>query len=606
MSQITANKEENTGMTKIVNDRTASENTGTETETMSAEKESIDEKTEKTAMETNITGTEITDMETEMTGTEAVMIDTETEIIDKTKHKKWKKREKKEKQPMDKAKKKKMRRRIAAFVAVVLIAVFFIRNSIVAKNTNPVVYTMEASVEDVEQTLRTGGTVKSMESKSYFASVAAPVSEVMVSAGDKVKKGDVLLKYDEAALAQTRQEAELKLASNEGNYDSSIYKNDQYIADLSEANTNLDVLDQQISDNENYLKELQKKIEDKKAWYANQGALLQVSLLEWEKTIQDEKQALNERNAEEAQRDMNDKEKREKEEKDDAAKSQIDSDEEVYLGLQQEVQYNAYEQQNNQEIRDLQREAADVEALIADYKEYRAEMVSQKTTSENGVLDAGSKDKLEADTALQKLENGETLAAVDAVKDGVLADFAGVVTEVEIVEGATPAENSKLLVLESMEKVLVRVNVSKYDLEKLAVGQRAEVDIAGRTYEGEVAKIDGMATVNSNGSAVVSVDITIDNPDEGIFLGVEEKVTVHTALAEGVVAIPMELINSDREGDFVYVEDNGIVAKRRVTVGISSESVCEIKDGLAAGEKVILSNGEELEEGMPVTAVLQE
>lgn len=569
MSQITANKEENTEMTRTVNDQAASENTGTETETMDAKKESIDEEKEK------------------------------------TKPKKWRKREKKERQPMDKAKKKKLRRRIVAFAAVVLIAAFFIRNSIVAKNANPVVYTTEASVEDVEQTLRTGGTVKSMESKSYFAPVSVPVSEVMVSAGDKVKKGDVLLKYDETALAQTRQEAELKLASNEGNYDSSIYKNNQYIADLSEANTNLDVLDQQIEDNENYLKELNKKIEDKKAWYANQGALLQVSLLEWEKTIQDEKQALDERNAEEAQRDMNDKEKREKEEKDDAAKGQIASDEEVYLGLQQEVQYNAYEQQNNQEIRDLQREAADVEALIADYKEYRAQMESQKTSSESGVLDAGSKDKLEADTELQKLENGEILAAVDTVEKGVLADFAGVVTEVEIEEGATPAKDGKLLVLESMENVVVRVNVSKYDLEKLAVGQRAEVDIAGKTYEGEVAKIDGMATVNNNGNAVVGVDITIENPDDGIFLGVEAKVNIHTALAEGVVAIPMELINSDREGDFVYVEDNGIVTKRRVTMGISSESACEIKEGLAAGEKVILSGGAELEEGMAVTAIPQ-
>lgn len=592
MSQITANKkEENTEMTRVVSDRTVSENTGTETEITGVKKESIDGETDKTDRETNITGAE--------------MIDTETENTEKTKHKKWRKREKKERRPMDKAKKKKLRRRIVAFAAVVLIAAFFIRNSIVAKNANPVVYTTEASVEDVEQTLRTGGTVQSMESKSYFAPVAVPVSEVMVSAGDKVEKGDVLLKYDETALAQTRQEAELKLASNEGNYDSSIYKNNQYIADLSEANTNLDVLDQQIEDNENYLKELNKKIEDKKAWYANQGALLQVSLLEWEKTIQDEKQALDERNAEEAQRDMNDEEKREKEEKDDAAKGQIASDEEVYLELQQEVQYNAYEQQNNQEIRDLQREAADVEALIADYKEYRAQMESQKTSSESGVLDAGSKDKLEADTELQKLENGEILAAVDTVENGVLADFAGVVTEVEIEEGATPAKDGKLLVLESMEKVLVRVNVSKYDLEKLAVGQRAEVDIAGRIYEGEVDKIDGMATVNNNGTAVVGVDITIENPDDGIFLGVEAKVNVHTALAEGVVAIPIELVNSDREGDFVYVEDNGIVAKRRVTVGISSESVCEIKEGLEAGEKVISSSGEELEEGMPVTAIPQ-
>ncbi len=599
MSQTTANKEKITEMAEEINEQATSVTAGTETETMSAKTESIDTETaENTDMGTNTTGTEMIDTETENT-------EKTTEITRKTKYKRWRKREKKERQPMDKAKKKKLRRRIAACTAAVLILAFFVRNSIVAKNTNPVVYTMEASTEDVEQMLRTGGTVKSMESKSYFAAVEVPVGEVMVAAGDKVKKGDVLLTYDETALEQTRQEAELKLASNEGNYDSSIYKNNQYIADLSEANTNLGVLDQQIEDNENYLKELNKKIEDKKAWYANQGALLQVSLLEWEKTIQDEKQALDERNAEEAQRDMNDREKREKEEKDEAAKGQIASDEEVYLELQQEVQYNSYEQQNNQEIRDLEREAADVEALIADYKEYRAEMVSQKTSSENGVLDEGSKDKLEADTALQKLESGETLAAVDTVENGVLADFAGVVTEVEIEEGATPAKDGKLLVLESMEKVLVRVSVSKYDLEKLAVGQRAEVDIAGRTYEGEVAKIDGMATVNNNGTAVVGVDITIENPDDGIFLGVEAKVNVHTALAEGVVAIPIELVNSDREGDFVYVEDNGIVAKRRVTVGISSESVCEIKEGLAAGEKVILSGGAELEEGMPVTAIPQ-
>lgn len=529
-----------------------------------------------------------------------------TDVVNDTKENKKEKKAKKEKKPMDKAKKKKIRRRIAVLVIVVLVAGFFVRNSIMAKNTLPTVFTMEVTIEDVEQTLRTNGTVKSMETKSYFAAVMVPVSEVKVAVGDKVKKGDVLLKFDEAALSEARQEAELKLASSQGDYSSSLYKNNKYLADLSEANTNLPVLEQQISDHETYLKGLQKTIEDKKAWYANQGALLQVSLLEWEKTISDEKKALEERNAYEAEsQDMDDKEKREKRERDDAAKNQIAQDEETLLSLQEQVQYNSYEQQNNQEIRDLEREAAEIEKIIADAKELKAKMESQKEASEDAMMDTGSKEKLEADTALQKLTNGGTLESIQEVESGITADFAGVVTEINAVEGATPAENGKLVVLESTDKVVIHANVSKYDLEKLAVGQSAEIDIAGNMYEGKVDKIEGMATTNNNGAAVVGVDIGIEKPDENIFLGVEAKVVVHTAKAEGVTTIPMELVNSDRDGDFVYVEENGLVEKRRITVGISNESLCEVKEGLSVGDKVIMSMGQEFEEGMAVTAVPQ-
>ena len=101
----------------------------------------------------------------------------------------------------------------------------------------------------------------------------------------------------------------------------------------------------------------------------------------------------------------------------------------------------------------------------------------------------------------------------------------------------------------------------------------------------------------------MGVDVGIDNPDENIFLGVEAKVYVHMAKAEGVVTVPIEVINSDREGDFVYVEENGVVAKRRITVGISSDSASEVKEGLSEGDNVIMANGMEFEEGTAVTAM---
>lgn len=510
---------------------------------------------------------------------------------------------KKEKKPWDKEKKKKVRRRVIAGVLAVLVVTFFVRNSLMAKNAAPMVTTVTASVGDVEQTLSTGGTVKSDETRTYFAPVSVEVGEVNVSTGDAVKKGDVILTFDAKALSEKKQEAEYKMASNEGGYESSVHKNNEYIADLSEADTNLAVLEQQIADNENLLDELNKKIEEKKAGWNYNGTNLNVSVLEWQSIISDDEQALADLKEREARGEFYDYDEDEIKEMYNEAEIKLANDRDILLNLQIQTQYNGYEEQNNKEVRELQRQAKDVEELIASYKEYKAEMKSQKESSENGVLDAGGKAKLEADTALEKLTNQEKLDAIAEVENGLRADFGGVVTELEAVAGQPPTESGKLVTIESTEKVYVRLNVSKYDLEKIAEGQKADIDIAGRTYEGTVRKIDGMATKNDSGAMVVGVDVGIDNPDENIFLGVEAKVYVHMAKAEGVVTVPIEVINSDREGDFVYVEENGVVAKRRITVGISSDSASEVKEGLSEGDNVIMANGMEFEEGTAVTAM---
>lgn len=517
---------------------------------------------------------------------------------------KKKKKEKTPRVPMDKKKKKIIRRCVLGGIAAV-IAVFIASRSMAAKNAPMVVYTMPVTVEDIEEMMSTSGTVKSEEAMTYFAPLEAKVGTVDVAAGDSVKKGQKLLAFDAEALSEAKQIAELNLQANEGGYESSIHKDNQYLAKLGEANVNLEVLDQQIADNENYLKELKKKAEDKKAWYANQGALLQVSLLEWEKKINDEKKALEERNAQELKDGVDDDDK-EKKEKDEAAKWQIAADEEVYLNLQEQVQYNSYDQQNNQEIRDIEREIAAVEKLIGEYEAYRTEMKTQKETSENGSMDQGSRRQLEANTEKERMENQEDITSIEEVESGITAAFNGVVTEVEAVEGQTMQEGAKLVTLESTEKVKVEISVSKYDLEKIKAGQAADINIAGKEYKGKVTKINRMATTNASGTAVVGAEIEILNPDADIYLGVEARVEIHISKVAGAVAVPVELINADQEGDFVFVAQDGLVVKKRLTLGISSDSCSEVKEGLSEGEQVIVTTGQELEEGMQVTAVAQQ
>lgn len=485
---------------------------------------------------------------------------------EKKREKLEKKKEKKEKKnKADKPKKKLKKRWIFGGIAALLV-VLIVVNSVRNGNAAPVVYTAPVALQDLEQTISTSGTVKSDETEIYYAPVAVKIGEVNVSAGDVVKAGDVLIAYDETALADAKKQAELKLQSNDGGYESSIAKDNKYIAELGEANVNLDVLKQQIEDCENYVKELNKKVSDKQAALAREGALLQISLIDW-----------------------SDK-----------------PDSEEYENLQKLIQLNSYEQQNNQEIRAWKEEISEYEDKVAAYKEYKSEMESQKKSSESGYLDQGGKSKLEADKELEDMNNTNTLTAIDTVENGIVADFDGVVTSVDTEKNATPAEGTKLLTLESVEKVKVCISVSKYDLEKIVIGQKADIDIAGKKYEGELTKIDGMATNNASGAAVVGAEITITNPDDAIYLGVEAKIELHTASVADAVVVPLEAVNADKDGDFVYAVENGMVVKKRITTGISSDEYTEIKEGLSEGDSVITVTDMDLMEGMAVTEIPQE
>ena len=145
--------------------------------------------------------------------------------------------------------------------------------------------------------------------------------------------------------------------------------------------------------------------------------------------------------------------------------------------------------------------------------------------------------------------------------------------------------------------------MTKYDLEKLAVGQKATVNVSGHEYEGEIVKIDRMATTNNSGTAVVGAEVRINNPDEYIYLGIEAKVEIYTESASQILVLPVECVNADKEGDFVYTVESGVVVKKSVITGISSDTYIEIKEGLAEGEQVITSVTTGIEEGMPVTAI---
>ena len=187
--------------------------------------------------------------------------------------------------------------------------------------------------------------------------------------------------------------------------------------------------------------------------------------------------------------------------------------------------------------------------------------------------------------------------------NGIVADYDGVVTDLSATQGATVQEGTQLLVLESYDEICVEFQASKYDLENLAIGQKAVIDISGKEYEGTVTKINKMATPNSSGVPMVAARVHIDNPDSNVYLGIEARLKITTAQRQDALLVPVEAVNIDNDGNFCYIIENGALVKKYITTGISSSDYIEVTDGLSEKEEVVTSAvmDMDLEEGMEVT-----
>lgn len=252
----------------------------------------------------------------------------------------------------------------------------------------------------------------------------------------------------------------------------------------------------------------------------------------------------------------------------------------------------------------MQYEIDDAEEVLRKYEEKQTEMKSQKNGNEASQSSKYNAASLNANANESKLSQQIAEENLETAQNGVVAQFDGIVTAISAKEGALATEGMELLEVQSNKEVCVKIEVTKYDLEKVKIGQKADLTIAGNAYEGEISKIYHMATKNAAGSSIVQALIHIKNPDDGIFLGIEAKVRLYTAASKQAILVPNEVINADMNGDFVYVVEEGVVVRKDITTGITSDLYTEVLSGLSTEDQIVLDSSS-VTEGMNVVQMPQ-
>ncbi len=170
---------------------------------------------------------------------------------------------------------------------------------------------------------------------------------------------------------------------------------------------------------------------------------------------------------------------------------------------------------------------------------------------------------------------------------GVSAPIAGYVVGKNVVQGAYVQPGTELFEIADLSKIWVLADVYEHEISRVAVGQKARVEVAayaGRRFEGKVGFI--YPTVDPS-TRTLRVRIELDNRDLALRPGMYGDAMLELGEAAGVVVPTEALVDT---GDFQYVfiaKDGGRFEPRRVRAGARTGDKVQILEGLAEGETVV-------------------
>lgn len=191
----------------------------------------------------------------------------------------------------------------------------------------------------------------------------------------------------------------------------------------------------------------------------------------------------------------------------------------------------------------------------------------------------------------------------------VCASQDGTVTNVNIVKGQTYS-GTDAVVIDNVTNLKATADIDEGQIPQIAMGQKVQIktDATGDDIlEGTVTFVSPTATKNSTKTtdgasttasvsksrATYRVDVSLDNTNENLRLGMTAKMTFITASAKDALVVPSSDIQTDADGNkYVVVQKaNGTTENVTITTGISDDFYTEIKEGTIKEGDTILEAG---------------
>jgi multidrug efflux pump subunit AcrA (membrane-fusion protein) len=261
-------------------------------------------------------------------------------------------------------------------------------------------------------------------------------------------------------------------------------------------------------------------------------------------------------------------------------------------------------------------DAANAAQTVFDSRQqlYREGAIAQKDVNDAQV--ALSQARAQADTARRHLEglqavgNEAALKSAAAQRDAarghnesaqaqlnftrLTSPIDGVVTDLPLYPGETPASGAAVVTVMDLSRVIARTHVSQAEAQELAVGDAAT--IIGPSGAPVPGKVIFVSPALDAANTTVEIWVEAENKDGKLRPGASMKVEMIAKTVPNALVIPQQAVmTSPQGGTFaVLIDKDNKPHLRKIAVGIRDSGKAQINDGLASGDRVATTGAYEL------------
>lgn len=247
---------------------------------------------------------------------------------------------------------------------------------------------------------------------------------------------------------------------------------------------------------------------------------------------------------------------------------------------------------------------AELRALVAQLtaERDRAAQALERTKELISQNAASAADMEDAEATARSRQAQLELQQVRLERTVVRAPFAGVVGQRFVSLGDYVTPSTRLTTLQTVDPQRAAFQVPERYAERLARGQRVTFQVAAveREFTGTVDFVDPLVQVPAR---TILVKALVRNPRRLLKPGMFVEARLATEVRPSAIVIPEDAIMPLEGSNFVWVAADGKVNRRPVTLGVRTPGYVEVREGVAAGEQVVVGGLQRLFEGAPVTAI---
>ena len=204
---------------------------------------------------------------------------------------------------------------------------------------------------------------------------------------------------------------------------------------------------------------------------------------------------------------------------------------------------------------------------------------------------------------IEELEAEIQQVLLEISRARITAPFGGHVTERTVELGQTVRNLDALFKLGTLSPLYADVHLAERDAQSVRPNFAVHVSLGSKSTAMVGGRVLRISPVVDDSSGTVKGTVELEPSGAGFKPGAFVSVQILTDERAEVVLVPKRSVVEEDNESFVYIGQNNVARKKKVELGYQSDTEVEIRNGVAAGEKVVVAGQGSLTDGAKIREI---